>query len=163
MLKKYDDSEHGRPSAFPNYRELRLHRLEPHEVKATFLATSDLRWLLRTLPLKLRWHVVNWKIQVDLGKVVVGEPTLQPVVEPLSVDELPLHLPKAHQHMTQHYGHLRLNEAAMNFRVYSSLTALWIAHQEHYTFTLRSKSGYHLMTVTTPAYTHGGFGYFFSK
>jgi hypothetical protein len=148
---------------FPDHPELRLYRLELQQVKRDFLAYTDLRWLLRTLPLKLKWHVVNGLWQVDLTKVVVGEPTVQPSVEPMSVDEVPLHLPKIQQQMSQHYGHLQLSEAEMNFRVQSSLTALWIAHQEHYTFVLSSRSGHPLMTVITPVYSTGGRSYFFSK
>lgn len=147
---------------FPDHPELRLHRLEPEEVKANFLTHSHLPWILRTLPWTLRRHVLDWKLQVDVRKIVIGEPKTQPSIEPISVGAVLLHWSETRERRANEDKHL--TEEQIDYRTRISLNALWISHQEHYRFVLRSRSGHHLMTVTTPTYTHGGsFGYLFSK
>jgi hypothetical protein len=146
---------------FPDYPELRLHRLEPEQVKANFLAHSHLPWVLRTLPWSLRRHVLGWKLQVDMKKVVVGEPKTQPSVKPMSVEEVLLHWTEVRQRRAEEAKHLSEEEIDQRTRI--SLNSLWTAHQEHYTLTLRSTSGHQLMTVGTPAYSNGGVGFLFYK
>jgi hypothetical protein len=146
---------------FPNYPELRLYRLEPEQVKAYFLAHSHLPRLVRTLSWTLRRHVLDWKLQVDVTKVVVGEPETQPSVEPLSVEEVLLQWAEVRQQRAEEAKHL--SEEDIDQRTRISLNSLWTAHQEHYTLTLRSTSGHHLMTVGTPAYSNGGVGFLFYK
>jgi hypothetical protein len=146
---------------FPDHPELRLYRLEPQQVKANFLAQVHLPWLLRRLPWKLRKHVINWRWQIDLTKVVVGEPILHPSTEPMSVDEVFLRRAEVQQERTEEDKHL--SEEEIDYRVKLSLNALWVSHQEHYFFTLSSKSGRYLMTIGTPAYSNGGIGFLFYK
>jgi hypothetical protein len=146
---------------FPDHPELRLYRLAPQQVKADFLAQVQLRWLLRTLTWTLRGHVMNWKLQIDTAKVVVGEPVLQPTTESLSVDEVLLHWAETRQRMAEEDK--QLSEEQIDYRTRISLNAFWVGHQEHYSFTLNSRSGKHLMTIGTPAYSNGGGGFLFYK
>lgn len=146
---------------FPEYPELKLYKREPEDIKTEFVDQVHLGFFLRHLPWSKKRHIINWKLNIDVNKVVIGEPVFHPSEQSMSVHELSARLPELYQQTLEHDPHL--SEADIAFRAHVQLASLWTAHQGHYSFTINSTSGHFLMKAGTPVYASGSGFIFYSQ